>query len=292
MSTRWRVIDLTSFTGDIETGRGRLIIDGEQVPLADVNCILTGTGTRWGGAVVDLCSKHDVMMLACDWKGTPISATLPWTSHTRVAARQHAQANLTQPRKKNAWMRIIKAKITGQATNLDHAPDVRDKLRTYAASVRSGDTDNLEARAARSYWSALFPGEKFTRDPDLPGRNSLLNYGYTILRGTMLRAISEAGLSPTLGIFHHHRSNPFGLVDDLMEPFRPAVDAIVTGHTAWATLDEPDVKRSLVAVLSTTFLSDGSTTQTAMTDLARAFAQYVEGETPTLSVPTWIPSRG
>ena len=57
--------------------------------------------------------------------------------------------------------------------------------------------------------------------------NPLLNYGYTVLRSAVARAVVSAGLHPTLGIHHHNRNNPMCLVDDLMEPFRPMVDYVV-----------------------------------------------------------------
>ncbi len=95
-----------------------------------------------------------------------------------------------------------------------------------AKKVRSGDPENIEAQAARRYWPLLF-GTEFRRDSDHPGTNSLLNYGYAILRGGTARAVASAGLHPTLGLKHSNRGNPMCLVDDLMEPFRPLVDILV-----------------------------------------------------------------
>ena len=95
-----------------------------------------------------------------------------------------------------------------------------------ARKVRWGDPDNMEAQAARRYWSALM-GTAFRRDTDGDGPNALLNYGYTVLRAVLSRAICAAGLHPTLGIFHSNRANAFALADDLMEPYRPLVDRVV-----------------------------------------------------------------
>jgi CRISPR-associated protein Cas1 len=64
----------------------------------------------------------------------------------------------------------------------------------------------------------------FRRDPDLPGLNSFLNYGYAVVRAAVARAIVAAGLVPSLGIHHRNRSNAFCLADDLIEPLRPLVD--------------------------------------------------------------------
>jgi CRISPR/Cas system-associated endonuclease Cas1 len=79
--------------------------------------------------------------------------------------------------------------------------------------------------------------EGFHRDKDGGDRiNSLLNYGYGILRGHGMRAVIGAGLIPSLGCFHSHRANPFNLVEDLIEPFRPMVDDVVRHLPARASL--------------------------------------------------------
>ena len=71
---------------------------------------------------------------------------------------------------------------------LDHTPSVQSALRAMAARVRSGDPENLEAQAARRYWQA-FLGPDFRRDADGLPPNSRLNYGYTVLRAAVARAV-------------------------------------------------------------------------------------------------------
>ena len=91
--------------------------------------------------------------------------------------------------------------------------------------VRSGDADNLEARAAVYYWATLFCDFKRDREGEPP--NNLLNYGYAILRAVVARGLVSSGLLPTLGIHHHNRYNAYCLADDIMEPYRPYVDRLV-----------------------------------------------------------------
>src|SRR5262249_44857024 len=93
--------------------------------------------------------------------------------------------------------------------------------------VRSGDPENVEARAARIYWPLIFADDSFRRDREGENPNPLLNYGYAVLRAIVARAICAAGLHPALGLHHHNQYNPFCLADDLMEPFRPVVDCVV-----------------------------------------------------------------
>lgn len=292
MTPHWRVIDLIDHAGEIESRRGGLVISGVEVPLDDVSCIITGLGTRWHGGVVALASKYGVPIVACDWRGVPISVLMPWSTNTRVAARQYAQAEMTLPRKKNAWMRIVRSKIIGQAANLAHQPKAKAQLDEHARAVRSGDPDNREARAARTYWSNLFPGETFTRDADAPGRNALLNYGYAIIRGVVVRSIVTAGLSPTLGIWHHNRSNAFGLADDLIEPFRPAIDFVAAALPADASVLDREIKHVIVGALEQPMAGSGSTVATSINQLAQQFAHYTENEVPVLTVPVWTPPRG
>ena len=98
----------------------------------------------------------------------------------------------------------------------------------WAGEVKSGDSDNLEGRAAAYYWRNLFPDILgFTRDRNGLPPNNLLNYGYAILRAVVARALVGSGLLPTLGIHHHNRYNAYCLADDIMEPYRPYVDALV-----------------------------------------------------------------
>ena len=98
----------------------------------------------------------------------------------------------------------------------------------WANDVRSGDSENLEGRAAVYYWKNLFPEiENFIRGREEIPPNNLLNYGYAVLRAVVARALVTSGLLPTLGIHHHNRYNAYCLADDIMEPYRPFVDKLV-----------------------------------------------------------------
>ena len=290
MSQRWRVLDLIECSSDITANTGRLLVGEVEVPLSDVACILTGDRTKWSGSMVSMAAKFEVPILACDWRGIPYSMTMPWSSNSRVATRHHAQCDLSIPRAKNAWMRVIRAKILGQAANLPEPNSLR--LKELAQAVRSGDPDNLEARAARTYWSTLFPGENFSRDTNGLDRNTLLNYGYTVMRGFVIRAVCTAGLIPSLGIFHRNRSNTFGLADDLIEPFRPAVDYSVAILPRTASLEDKEIKKYLVAIVTGTMGDSGESIGAAINDLAQRFAMYCEGDIPKLPVPVWVAPNG
>ncbi|WIY81812.1 type II CRISPR-associated endonuclease Cas1 [Propionimicrobium sp. PCR01-08-3] len=295
----WRILDLTSFKGHVGYRRGQLIVqrdaEGEDyVPLADVSTLLIGLHTSISGAVLQQLAAFDVITLVCDWRGVPVGGMYGWRDHTRVGARHLAQSEASVPRCKNAWGRIISAKVHGQATNLRLA-DNEDwpELDRLARSVRSGDPDNIEARAARLYWRRVFD-EPMGRWPGSGiDRNGLLDYGYTVLRGHAVRAVLSAGLSPSLGLFHRGRGNFFNLADDLMEPFRPAVDWVVSQLDADISPDHPAVKHALVRASTQVFASDGKSVSSCLTDLAQQLGRYFERDVDRLTVPAWDgPSSG
>jgi CRISPR-associated protein Cas1 len=101
-------------------------------------------------------------------------------------------------------------------------------MQRWVNDVKSGDTENVEAKAAAYYWKNIFPDIKnFVRGREGEPPNNLLNYGYAILRAVIARALVGSGLLPTLGIHHHNRYNAYCLADDIMEPYRPYVDELV-----------------------------------------------------------------
>lgn len=171
------------------------------------------------GAVVIICGKNHL----------PTGMLLPTTTHTELVPRLMAQIKAGKPAHKRVWQAIVEAKITAQANQISDPYHTR--LCHLAKNVKSGDPENMEAQAAKIYWSAYFPdrykeGDK--RDPTSESLfNSALNYGYAIMRAAVARSLVSAGLQPALGVHHHRRNNPYCLADDVMEPLRPLVDKTV-----------------------------------------------------------------
>lgn len=289
------MLDATSFAGVVSGARGRITLtadDGtrQEVPAEEAAILLIGNKVMVTAAALHYLTKHDVVLLGADWRGVPFAGLYPWSDHGRVAARHLAQADLTLPRKKNAWMQLVRAKIAGQAATLATVDPVGAVyLERLAKNVRSGDPSNAEGTAARFYWPRLFADAgRFRRDHDGGDTfNDLLNYGYMVLRGYGVRAVLAAGLSPPLGLFHRGRGNYFNLVDDLIEPFRPAIDDAVVRLGPAATLDERAVKTALVFAASQAFTSEGRRIPTVLEDLAQQLGRYVEGEIDRLSVAAW-----
>lgn len=295
----WRVLDATGLAGTVDGARGRIVIkpegrDSVEVPAADLAVLLIGGSTAITSTALHYLQKHDIALLVVDWRGVPIAGLYSWGEHTRVAARHLAQADLSQPRRKNAWMQVIKAKIQGQAATLEQVDaDGAARLSELAKNVRSGDPNNAEGTAARVYWSRLFAGHTyFTRDQNAGDNlNAMFNYGYMVLRGHGIRAVLSAGLSPPLGLFHRGRSNYFNLVDDLIEPFRPAIDSVVVGLGVDATLDDPATKKALVDAANQQFTHEGYRIPAVLESLAQQLGRYCEGDIDRLSVVAWSGPR-
>lgn len=282
--TAWQTIDLTDpdLDGRINAKRGHVCANGETIGhLSDALSVLVSEDAHIEihASLYTAAAKAGVPVVFCDHYLKPLGIMLPNSEHTRVAARHQAQVELSKPRKKQAWQEIVRAKITNQAFVVCD-DSAQGKLIELSRNVRSGDSSNSEAHASRMYWRAMF-GDEFRRDQDGNDEiNGALNYGYTVLRGTMARAVVATGLWPTLGIHHHSRSNWFCLVDDLMEPFRPAVDRAVLGIDSFPSAD---ARHRLVGILDDKF--DDTTTRVAIQEWAESSALFIEGEIDDLSAP-------
>ena len=295
MAEQWRVVDLCGFEGELRSTRGGVeVCPGEgmptTIPVAEVAVILVGMKVALSAAVLHRLAEADVAVLFCDWRGIPEGGCYSWSDHGRVAARHRAQAEVSLPRKKNAWARLIRAKIEGQASVLENLK-IRGsgELLALADQVRSGDPGNVEAQAARLYWSRAL-GKGVGRQPaagQLIGANACLDYGYSVLRGHLMRAVLAAGLAPALGVFHRGRGNAFALADDLIEPFRPAIDEVALQLPPTASPSDRPVKQLLVAAASQRFDGDGHGIPAVAEALAQSFGRYVEGDSDRLNVLSW-----
>ena len=195
--------------------------------------------------------ENNCAIITCDSKSMPIGLMLPLYGNTTQNERFRQQLDASLPLMKQLWQQTIKAKIENQAVVLKEYSDVETKcMNVWAADVKSGDSNNLEARAAAYYWKNLFQIEGFTRDRDGIPPNNLLNDGYAILRAVVARGLVVSGLLPTLGIHHHNRYNAYCLADDVMEPYRPYVDRLVCGMIKQG-VDYTELTKELKAQLLT-----------------------------------------
>jgi CRISPR-associated protein Cas1 len=197
------------------------------VPIEDIGVVVLDNRqiTITQGALEALLENNSAV-ITCDSSRMPVGLLLPLSGNTTQNERFRDQLNASIPLKKQLWQQTVQTKIANQAAVLKECrgAEVRNMLK-WVGDVKSGDADNLEARAAAYYWANLFTDFRRQREGEPP--NNLLNYGYAILRAIVARGLVGSGLLPTLGIHHHNRYNAYCLADDIMEPYRPYVDSLV-----------------------------------------------------------------
>ena len=288
-----RIIEISGEGRRLTLDRGFLNISGPdgligQVPLDDIEAVIASSPaiTYTNQALAALAARGAPVVI-CATNFTPAAFLLPVNGHHAQGDRVEAQAAATKPSKKRLWSEIIRAKLRAQAAALERVGENPLIVRVLVSRVRSGDPGNLEAQAAQKYLPALF-GKGFTRDRDADGVNAFLNYGYTVLRAATARSIVASGLHPSLGLHHKSNGDAMRLADDLMEPFRPAIDLIARElqRDSVKTL-EPAIKRRLAGVLHADYQTEeGVTTlSNALTRLAQSLAQIYLGERLRLALP-------
>lgn len=252
-----RVIEIQNDGYFLSSERGFMVLEkkGEpearHIPLDDIGVLILSGGCSLSTNLINRLVDAGSAIVVCGANYHPHALIQPVVGNQAQSGRIRQQMNASLPLQKRIWQALVQAKICNQGEVLAQWNGNDGGLADLASRVGSGDPDNKEGQAARRHWPALF-GPDFRRDPALPGTNALLNYGYAIVRAQVARSVAACGLYPGLGVKHENDQNPFCLVDDLIEPFRPVVDHTVRG----LTLDcpeppelTPQIKRELAAIL-------------------------------------------
>lgn len=280
---------------DLSLRNNQLVVSTRQmpevknsVPIEDIGfVVLENHQINITLPLLNALSDNNAAVIICGDNFMPNAMLLNLDSNTTQGEVYRAQIEASEPLKKGLWKQVVEAKIRNQAALLNKLGKDGDKLKPYYSNVKSGDSDNREGIAAKLYWNELF-GEDFIRSREGSSPNNLLNYGYTLLRAAVARALMGSGLFPAFGIFHRNRYNAFPLADDIMEPYRPFVDEIVFDLYANGERElTKQVKADLIHLLYTDTrfgklmrpLEVGLTFTTA--SLAKCFA----GEVKKLSYP-------
>ncbi|HXY99490.1 MAG TPA: type II CRISPR-associated endonuclease Cas1 [Stellaceae bacterium] len=293
----WRGLHLTK-PSRLALADGQVVIaqeDGDvRVALEDLAWIVLDTPqSTLTGSLLSACMSQGVALIATDETHTPCGVLLPFHRHFRQGEIAHRQVAMGAPLKKRLWQRIVRAKIENQAEALHAAGrGGAQTLREMARLVGSGDPDNIEARAAKYYWTQLWP--EFRREDEGDKRNKMLNYGYAVVRSGVARSLVAAGLLPAFGLNHASVTNAFNLADDIVEPFRPFVDSL-----AWKAVDDgrpsrDDLsigdRRAMAGVLlaEATMATETMTLLVAAERTAESLVRAIEGSTAeVLVLPTF-----
>lgn len=268
----WKVVHLTKAC-KIKIKNENLILyfyEDEQeikVTIKDINFILfDNTQFSITGKSLELLAKNNIATLFIDEEFTPCGIYTPYFQHSTMTEIAHTQISISREFKQIVWQQIIQAKLKNQSQVLK-----KFKIQGYlqledlSTKVQLYDKNNDEAQGARIYWKSLFGVKNFKRKQGAKDIiNSMLNYGYAIVRATIARNVSASGLVPIFGIWHQNRYNAFNLVDDLIEPFRPFVDLYIKLLKKEYTdeiLLSIQLKRKIVTILNFEYvdINDGTT---------------------------------
>lgn len=292
-----RVVEISSDGAHLSVSRGFLNvkIDGEiagKVAIEDMSAlIIRGHGASLS---VNICSRladENVPIIICSVNQSPASVIWPVSGHFAQGLHMQAQATANKPLQKRLWAQLVRAKVEAQAYVLEAYDLNSADLQSMATRIKSGDSDNIEAQAARRYWPRLM-GDNFKRGDHLGGINAALDYGYTVMRAAVARSILAAGLHPSLSLQHQSRGDALRLADDLMEPFRPWVDHTVCKIAKSMDSDTDfdlnrEHKTALVAVLTLDLqgLQGASPIQICMDRMAQSLVQVFLEERKAMELP-------
>ena len=228
----WRVVAIEN-PARLSLRDNQLVIAQETeatLPIEDIDSlILDGYSITTTANLLTALATKGTTTIICDKKHLPASVLLPYSQHSRQAKVSRQQLAMSQPLKKQLWQRVVEQKIVNQADVLRMVGLDDTSIRKHASDVKSGDTSNRESIAARIYFDQLL--DDATRRKPI-WHNAALNYGYAIVRSHIARHIAARGLVASQGIFHHNELNSFNLADDLIEPYRAAVDLYILEKVA------------------------------------------------------------
>jgi CRISPR-associated protein Cas1 len=297
-----RTIEISNRPAHLKVRYDQLIVRQEEngevketsIPCEDIGVLVVDqTETTYTHKALSTLMDSGAAVVLCGQNHLPAGMILPMTEHSEVVWRIQEQISIGKPLCKQLWQQLVQAKVSAQARNLIEGTPEHTKLLRLEKEVRSGDPSNIEAQAAKVYWSAwLGEEDSFRRNPrGKDGLNSLLNYGYAIVRAGIARAIVAAGLLPSIGLHHSHRSNAFCLADDLIEPLRPLVDERVRELYRNGTKQiEPAAKKFLLELLTKTVKLDEQKGPLliAFHRMAASLVNCIEGKEKKLLIPVAV----
>ena len=175
--------------------------------------------------LINALTNAKVSVILMNQNHIPGSYILPVSGNNSSFKIFNSQLKWQKRYKSNCWVSIIQNKLFNQMTLLEKNNKLRNKefFLDLINNVKEFDISNREGHGAKVYWRSLF-GNNFVRDQSClksPIINSMLNYGYALLRSVTINAIYKSGLDPRVSFFHKSHSNFFALASDIMEPFRP-----------------------------------------------------------------------
>lgn len=262
----------------------------DKIPLSDIwVLVIDNPQVSITASLMGQVNDEGIGILFCGSNHMPNGLSLPIGAHSRHAEIVEHQLAISKPLRNQLWAKIVRRKIENQAHALDLCggkPADVEKIFNYAKDVQSNDKTHKEGAAAGEYFSKLLPyGSRWTGPMTAP-----LNFGYAILRTGIAQCAVSHGWLVSRGIHHHSAENAFNLVDDLIEPFRAAVDLMVVKENILAPLSRAN-KETLTKITSVLVDLDGRKMpiQTAVDVYCESLRRAIElKDSDQLLLPTLI----
>lgn len=269
-----------------------------SIPIEDIGVVvLDHPQVTISQALLSELVLNNVAVLSCNEKHHPVGLFMPLAGNSLQSERFRIQIAASEPLKKNLWAQTVAAKVANQADILEQMGKEAKRLHALIPQIKSGDSDNIEGRAARVYWDLLLGDDDFVRERFGKAPNPQLNYTYALIRAAVARALVSSGMLPTLGIFHRNKYNAYCLADDIMEPYRPFCDQLVLPmyYSGEFTSEDltTDQKAKLLSVLTCDVLIGGkkSPLMTAISRTTNSLFECFAGERRKILYPDFYESR-
>lgn len=226
-----------------------LLIDDNLEYLDNVkNIVINTLDVTLSCYLINELNKKNINVIICDEKKNPSVFLSGIYCCGDISKKLIEQINFNDYFKGILWQQIIRNKIKLQNKILNTYMLENNVLEKYIDLVLFNDSTNVEAYAARKYFSKLF-GNDFNRRSS-NNINSALNYGYTIILTMINRVINSLGYNTALGIKHNNKQNNYNLSCDIIEVFRVLVDVKVI-EKLYDPFDS-DYKKELLKLLNST----------------------------------------
>ncbi len=226
----WRVVVISN-NCKLDYSMGYMVVRSvektSKVHLDEISVLIIEiTACSITAALMNELVKKKVKVVFCDEKHNPSHELIPYYGSHDCSLKLKIQISWSENAKSAVWTAIVAEKIKNQSIILKSAGlEQYALLESYIEELEFNDQTNREGHAAKVYFNALF-GKSFSRSSD-DSTNAMLNFGYSLLLSVFNREVVGSGFLTQLGLFHDNRFNQFNLSCDLMEPFRPYVDALV-----------------------------------------------------------------
>lgn len=246
----WRTVVISS-RSKLDYHLGCLVCRGDgtkRVHLSEIaTLVIESTAVSMTSALLSELVRKGIKVIICNEKYNPCAELIPYCGCHDSAEKLKSQMAWTEKNRNKVWNAIIGEKIRHQAEVLRMMgfEEPAQTLDGYLFEEVENEITTREGIASRVYFFNLF-GPKFTRNDSSISINGALNYGYAMVMSAVNREIAANGYLLQLGIHHTGPDNPYNLGCDLMEPFRPVVDAMVCKMNVQKfTLEEKRVLQTL-----------------------------------------------